>query len=127
MPRQFILAWTTGGKVSAYGPGSRFGIIHDVFGIPAADKNINVSTHGQNISFEYILKQNPDYLFVVDRDATIGQDGNAKSVIENDLVKKTNAYKNGHIVYLDPGYWYLSGGGLESVPEMMKEIQKAIE
>jgi len=113
--------------VSAYGPGSRFGIIHDVFGIPAADKNINVSTHGQNISFEYILKQNPDYLFVVDRDATIGQDGNAKSVIENDLVKKTNAYKNGHIVYLDPGYWYLSGGGLESVPEMMKEIQKAIE
>nr|WP_322786586.1 ABC transporter substrate-binding protein [Advenella kashmirensis] len=31
-----LIILTTGGKVSAYGPGSRFGILHDTFGIPAA-------------------------------------------------------------------------------------------
>lgn len=44
------------GKVSAYGSNSRFGIIHDVFGYKAADEKIEVSTHGQNITFEYILE-----------------------------------------------------------------------
>lgn len=122
-----LIVLTTGGKVNAFGPGSRFGIIHDVFGVPAADKHIKASIHGQNVSFEYIMKTNPDYLFVIDRDAAIGQGGNAKSIIENDLVKKTNAYKNKHIVYLDPGYWYLSGGGLVSVSEMVKEVRNAID
>ncbi|RJS60368.1 siderophore ABC transporter substrate-binding protein [Bacillus sp. PK3_68] len=117
------------GKVSAYGPGSRFGIIHDVFGVTPVDKNIEVSTHGQSISFEYIVEKNPDYLFVVDRGAVVAEGGgsSAKQVIENDLVKNTKAYKDGHIVYLDPGYWYLSGGGLESVSAMVKEVQSALK
>src|SRR5699024_2872845 len=34
-------------KISAYGPESRFGLIHDVFGVPATDEGIEVSTHGQ--------------------------------------------------------------------------------
>src|SRR5699024_10894585 len=68
----------TEGKISAYGPSSRFGVIHDVFGFKAADENIEVSTHGQNISFEYILETNPGILFVVDRDAAIGGDASVK-------------------------------------------------
>src|SRR5690606_17905572 len=35
------------GKVSAYGPNSRFGLIHDVFGIQPVDESIEDSTHGQ--------------------------------------------------------------------------------
>ncbi|WP_203248188.1 siderophore ABC transporter substrate-binding protein [Sporosarcina beigongshangi] len=114
------------GKVSAYGPSSRFGIIHDVFGFKAADENLEVSTHGQSISFEYILETNPDILFVIDRDAAVGGDASAKDSIENELVIKTNAYKDGKIIYLDPNYWYLSGGGLQSVKEMIKEIEEVL-
>jgi iron complex transport system substrate-binding protein len=115
------------GKVSAYGPKSRFGIIHDEFGLKAVDENIEVSTHGQSISFEYIVEKDPDYLFVVDRGAVVGGESSAKQTIENELVKKTKAYQNGHIIYLDPNYWYLSGGGLISVAEMIKEVDKAIQ
>ena len=114
------------GKISAYGPKSRFGLIHDVFGFKAADEKIEVSTHGQNITFEYILETNPDVLYVVDRDAAIGGDASAKDSIENDLVKKTNAYKNGKIIYLNADYWYLSGGGLLSIKEMIKEVEEGI-
>ena len=69
-------------------------LIHDVFGFKAADDKIESSTHGQNITFEYILETNPDVLFVIDRDAAIGGEASAKDSIENDLVKKTTAYEN---------------------------------
>lgn len=124
-----LIVLTNEGKLSAYGAGSRFGIIHDVFGFTPSDANIEVSTHGQSVSFEYVMEQNPDYLFVVDRSAVVAGNGEAspaKQVIENDLVKNTTAYKEGHIVYLDPNYWYLSGGGLESIQEMIKEVDASI-
>lgn len=118
------------GKISAYGSGSRFGIIHDVFGFAQADDKIEVSTHGQSVSYEYVADKNPDYLFVVDRDAAVKSDGSksgsAKDAVENDLVKNTNAFKNGKIIYLDPNYWYLSGGGLISVSEMLKEVEAVL-
>ncbi|MDN5708643.1 MAG: siderophore ABC transporter substrate-binding protein [Planococcus sp. (in: firmicutes)] len=113
------------GKVSAYGAASRFGIIHDVFGVKQADEGIEASTHGQSITYEYILDTNPDMMFVVDRNAAVGNDASAKDSLENELVQKTNAYQNDKIIYLDPDYWYLSGGGLQSISEMVNAIESA--
>ncbi|MFC0216170.1 siderophore ABC transporter substrate-binding protein [Paenibacillus chartarius] len=117
------------GAISAFGTGSRFGLIHDVLGVPAVDKSIQVTTHGQSISFEFIAEKNPDYLFVVDRNAVVAStaQANAKSLVENELVKKTKAAANGGIVYLDPSYWYSSGGGLVSVAAMIDEVAKALK
>ncbi|WP_438348705.1 siderophore ABC transporter substrate-binding protein [Paenibacillus sp. FA6] len=119
------------GKLSAYGAGSRFGIIHDVLGFAPVDATIKVSTHGDKITSEFIAEKNPDYLFVVDRDSAVATTGtesvSTKDTVENELVKNTDAFKNGHIVYLDPNYWYLSGGGLVSMVEMINEINAAIQ
>ncbi|MDA8352639.1 MAG: siderophore ABC transporter substrate-binding protein [Firmicutes bacterium] len=115
------------GKVSAYGEGSRFGLIHDVYGFKPVDKNIKASTHGQSVSFEYIVDKDPDYLFVIDRGAVVGSESSAKKVVENDLVKNTKAYKEDNVVYLDPNYWYLSGGGLVSTMEMAKEVEESLK
>jgi len=113
------------GKISAYGTSSRFGIIHDVFGFKPADEKIESSTHGQSITFEYILETNPGILFVIDRGAAIGGEASA-DMVENDLVMKTDAYKNEKIIYLNGEYWYLSGGGLKSMKEMIKEVEAAL-
>ncbi|WP_223637089.1 siderophore ABC transporter substrate-binding protein [Planococcus sp. 4-30] len=115
------------GKVSAYGAASRFGIIHDVFGVKQADEGIEASTHGQSVSFEYILETNPDIMFVVDRNAVVDSGTSAAESLENELVEKTNAYKNDKIIYLDPDFWYLSGGGLQSVAQMVTDIESAFE
>jgi len=114
-------------KISAYGPASRFGLIHDVFGVPASDEDIEVSTHGKNVSFEYVVEQDPDLLYVVDRSAAIGEGASAKQVVENSLMEDTKAMQNDDIIYLDPDYWYLSGGGLISVDEMVDEIETSLE
>ncbi|WP_243292516.1 siderophore ABC transporter substrate-binding protein [Bacillus sp. FJAT-47783] len=114
-------------KVSAFGPNSRFGIIHDVFGYKPTDEKIEKATHGQSISFEYILETNPDILFVIDRDAAFDEKASAKDAIENELVKKTNAFKNEKVFYLNGGPWYLSGGGLQSMKRMIEDVERGIE
>ena len=114
------------GAISAYGPSSRFGVIHDVFGYQPADEKIEKSTHGQTVSSEYVLETNPDILFVVDRDAAFDENASVKSSIENELVQKTNAFKNGKIIYLNGGPWYLSGGGLQSLKIMIEDAEAGI-
>ncbi|GAB2544442.1 ABC transporter substrate-binding protein [Gracilibacillus alcaliphilus] len=122
-----LIILTNDGNISAYGPGSRFGIIHDVLGVKSADEKIEVSTHGQNVSFEYIADTNPDYLFVIDRNVTVGGEASAQETLNNDLVQGTNAAQNDKIVYLDANYWYVSGGGLVSVAEMANDIKEAVQ
>ena len=121
-----LVVLTNEGNISAYGTGSRFGIIHDVFGFVPVDPNIEVSTHGMSVTFEYIVEKDPDYLFVVDRNAVVAAEGAAPAtaLMENELVKNTKAFQNGNIIYLDPSFWYVSGGGLVSVPEMVKEVKE---
>ncbi|KEK11298.1 ferrichrome ABC transporter substrate-binding protein [Lysinibacillus sphaericus] len=115
------------GALSAYGSGSRFGVIHDVFGVKAADEKVKVGTHGDNVSFEYVRETNPDILFVVDRDAVVNENGESgtKAAIENEIVSATNAVKNGKVFYLDPEVWYLSGGGLQSETLKVEDVLKA--
>lgn len=122
-----LVVLSNGGKVSAFGPGSRFGMVHEVFGVKPADENVEVAQHGQNVSFEYIVDLDPDYLFVIDRDAVVNDQPMAQETIENKLMENTTAYQEDQIVYLDPNYWYLSGGGIISVSEMIGAVSEAIE
>ena len=59
----------------------------------AADSSIKEKgNHGQPVTFEYIKKTNPDWLFVLDRSAAIGEEGKAaKDVLDNPLVAETTA------------------------------------
>lgn len=124
-----LVLLTSGGKLSAYGPGSRFGMLHDVFGVkPAADK-LTVARHGQVVSFEYLLKTNPDWLFVIDRDVAIGQDGKtAQQLLDNPLVRATKAWRNKHVVYLNAANWYiLANAGAGALKANIQQLSDAFE
>lgn len=110
------------GRFSAYGKGSRFGMIHDVLGVKEAVENLEVTRHGQAVSNEFIQEVNPDYLYIIDRTAVVDREETNKEAIENRLIQQTNAYKNGKIIYLDAEIWYLSGGGITSINKMIDEI-----
>lgn len=122
-----LILLTNDKSISAYGSGSRFGIIHDVLEVKRADETIEVSTHGQKVNYEYISQVNPDMLFVVDRTKITGTGDDALTVLDNDLVKKTNAYLNNKIFLLDAEMWYLSAGGVKSLGVMLDEIHSAFK
>ena len=112
--------------MSAFGSGSRFGMVHDALGLVQADPGIKVGRHGQLVNFEYIAELNPDLILVIDRSAAIGKSIKNTRVLDNALVGKTNAAKNNRIIKLDPECWYLSGGGIISVKKMISEVEEAI-
>lgn len=114
-----LVVMVNGNKLSAYGDKSRYGFIHTVLDIPMADDQIADARHGQPISFEYIQKTNPDWLFVVDRSAAIGEDGaGAKAVLDNPLVAQTNAWSKNQVVYLSPDSYLAFGGYYQWIQDL---------
>lgn len=126
LDKKALILLTNDGNLSVYGKGSRYGIIHDLLGVKAADETILVSTHGQEASFEYILEVNPDILFVIDRTQVTGGNDGSK-ILDNEIVNQTTAAKEGKIINLSSDIWYLSGGGIQSVDAMMNDVLEGIE
>ncbi|WP_286960834.1 MULTISPECIES: siderophore ABC transporter substrate-binding protein [Arsenicicoccus] len=118
-----LILMTSGGKVSAFGPQSRFGLIHTALGVKPTAAKMTEDRHGMAASFEYIKAANPGHLFVVDRDAAIGESGKAaKEVLDNALVKATPAGAGNKITYLDGQRWYVTGTGLDNLSAMVDEV-----
>lgn len=121
---------TNAGEISLHGVKSRWAPIFDVFGFePAGDQKADDGHKGDKISFETVKELNPDWLFVVDRDAAVGTTeagATAAQVLDNDLVKATNAAKNDRIVYLSPERWYIVMTGASNFPTMLDEVNQAI-
>jgi iron complex transport system substrate-binding protein len=122
-----LVVLTSGGEITAFGPGSRFGWIHDELGVTPAVADVEAATHGDPVSNEFILQTNPDRLFVIDRDAATGEGGTtAKQILDNEVIHGTNAWKNKKIVYLDPVPFYVVMSGLTAVDEMVDQIKDGL-
>jgi iron complex transport system substrate-binding protein len=122
-----LIVLTSGGEVTAYGAGSRFGIIHDVLGVPTAAAVKVDGSHGEAISFEYIKQANPDILYVINRDTAVGTDGSAANpILDNELVQSTTAAKNNKVINLDPAGWYIVGYGLNNVKAMVDAVAASV-
>lgn len=123
-----LILVTNGGKLGAYGPTSRVGWIHTELGFAPVEENIDDRFHGGDvISFEYILERNPDWIFVIDRDAGVESAGEgAKAVLDNALMAQTSAVQNGRLVHLDPYAAYIAFGGYTANATLLDQISAAL-
>lgn len=123
-----IVGLVTSGSFNVLGNDGRCSIIGREVGYEniGVDAEIDTSTHGNEASFEFIVEKDPEYIFVLDRDAAIQTEGAqlAQEVMENDLVKGTQAYQNGNIVYLaHPAVWYTAEGGITALDLMLQDLE----
>lgn len=117
-------------KTSVFGPGSRFGIIYDVFGFTPNDAVKDLSAKDRHpIKLEDIARADPDWLFVIDRNAATGRAGKpAREMLENPVIRDSRAAKNNRIVYVDPYNWYIMGSaGLTSMQQNIEQISAALD
>ena len=126
-----IVGLCTSGGFNVLGNDGRCSIIGVEIGFEnvGVDANIDTSTHGNEASFEFIVDKNPEYIFVMDRDAAIATEGAqlAQEILENELVMGTDAYQNGHIVYLaHPAVWYTAEGGITALDLMLSDLESAL-
>lgn len=120
---------TTGGEVTAYSVNSRFDFLFSEFGFEAATAELGdtENRHGESVSFEFIRDTDPDHIFVIDRDAAIGEEGKAaQEILDNPLVDATNAAANDGITYVDPTAWYISPGGLTALNTILDDVEASL-
>lgn len=122
-----IVLVTNAGKLGVYGPQSRVSWLFTEAGFKPVLSDIDDRFHGgDSVSFEFILESNPDWLFVIDRDAGIGKGGAAQKLLDNELVRETTAWKRGQVVYLDPMDAYTVMHGYRSVMNLADEVMRAL-
>ena len=124
-----IVGLCTSGSFNILGSDGRCSIISVEIGFDNLGDGDVTATHGNESSFELVVELDPDYMFVLDRDAAIGTDGAqlAKEIVENELVMDTNVYKDGHIVYLaNPTVWYTAEGGITALDIMLGDLEGAL-
>lgn len=126
-----IVGMCTSGSFNVMGNDGRCSIIGREIGFEnvGVDANIDTATHGNEASFEFVVKQNPQYIFVLDRDAAINVEGAqlARDIMENELVMGLDAYQEGHVVYLaNPAVWYTAEGGVTALDIMLSDIESAL-
>lgn len=93
---------------------------------------IDKAAHGEEASWETIINLNPEYMFILDRSTATGaaDEGvlGAREVIENDLIKELDCYKNGNIIYFieHANVWYTSTGGVQALDTMLSDLEGAL-
>ena len=98
-----IMGLCTSGGFNVLGNDGRCSIIGMEIGFEnvGVDASIDTSTHGNEASFEFI--------------------------VENELVMGTDAYQNGHIVYLaHPTVWYTAEGGVTALNLMLEDLESTL-
>lgn len=124
-----IVGLSTSGSFNILGNDGRCSIIGNEIGFENLGDGDTTSTHGNETSFEFVSELNPDYIFVMDRDAAINTEGAqlAQEIVENELVMGTDAYKNGHIIYLEhPAVWYTAEGGIQALNIMLTDLESTL-
>jgi iron complex transport system substrate-binding protein len=120
---------TNAGELGVYGPDSRVSWVYNELGMPSALDSVNDGDHGGDaVSFEFLLEINPDWVFVVDRDAGTGENaGAAAALLDNELFNQTTAAQEGQVVYLDPQAAYITMHGYQGLMLMLDEVLEAFD
>ena len=124
-----IVGLCTSGSFNILGSDGRCSIISVEIGFDNLGDGDVTATHGNESSFELVVELDPDYMFVLDRDAAIATEGAqlAQEIVENELVMDTDVYKNGNIVYLaNPTVWYTAEGGITALDIMLQDLESAL-
>jgi len=75
------------------------------------------------VKAETLAEMAPDTLLVVDRSAAVGAEPLKPEILEAAMA---DAGADTDVVVLNPGLWYLSGGGLQSVRLQVDEVVNAV-
>lgn len=123
-----VIGIVTNGGFNTLGDGSRGSFITKEVGFENLAADVD-STHGNEASLELLVELDPDYLFVIDRDSALAAEGAqlAEQILDNELVHKTKAYREGRIIYLDPAAWYLTEGGARAMGIIMSDVEGALQ
>lgn len=127
-PERALIVLHNNGAFSSFGAQSRYGFVYSTLGVKQASAAVEAGLHGQPVSSEFIQQANPDILYVVDRTAVMERKAVLKPEdVANPLLRQTNAWKKGRVVFVDADAWYTTGASPTSLHIVMKDVLKGYQ
>ena len=133
--KNVLLGMYNSNALGLMGTGSQLNMIANELGANNLSESVGEvekATHGEEASWETIITLNPEYMFILDRCTATGASDEgvmgAREVIENELIKELDVYKNGKIVYFieHANVWYTSTGGVQALDTMLGDLEGAL-
>ncbi|MGX9700127.1 siderophore ABC transporter substrate-binding protein [Janthinobacterium lividum] len=127
-PEKALIVLHNNGAFSAFGVRSRYGFVFDALGVQPASTAVEAGLHGQPISSEFIQQANPDIIYVVDRTAVMEhRPVMTPEQMANPLLRQTNAWKNGRVVFVDADAWYITAASVTSLKRVIDDVLKGYQ
>ncbi|MGC5698977.1 siderophore ABC transporter substrate-binding protein [Pseudomonas sp. NFXW11] len=124
-PEKALVVLHNNGAFSSFGVQSRYGFIFNALGVKPASPIAETGLHGQPISSEFIQQANPDILYVVDRTAVMERRPVLDAQrLDNPLLRQTNAWKNGRVIFVDAQAWYVTGASPTALKLIIDDVLK---
>jgi len=134
-----VMLMANAGRVGVYGAGARPHWLYRDIGFHAVNVVIPPNPNPQDrqaaaaasaAAFADAMQKNPDWIFVLDRSAAIGQgtaeNAAARVLGEDERVRQTNAWKNQQVVYLLPQEAYIVSSGYQALTRLMDQVHQAV-
>ena len=95
--------------------------------IAATDLVIATVNNGHMIEMQKLSKffeqANPDIIYVVDRTAVMEhRPVMTAEQMANPLLRQTNAWKNGRVVFVDADAWYITAASVTSLKRVIDDV-----
>ena len=127
-PEKALVVLHNNGAFSSFGVQSRYGFIFNALGVKSASPMAEAGLHGQPVSSEFIQQANPDIIYVVDRTAVMERRPvmDAQSM-GNPLLRQTNAWKTGRVIFVNAQAWYVTGASPTSLKLVIDDVLKGYQ
>ncbi|MBS7458802.1 ABC transporter substrate-binding protein [Coralloluteibacterium stylophorae] len=141
-----LVLFAVGDRAIAHAPGERFGIVHEVLGVPsvlptttaaasegvrpeAGSPEARAQAADRAAALEAALAADPDWLFVIDRDAATGDPERPASerLADHPAVSASRAWRSGRVLHLDAPAWYLATGGIGTLTRTADAFTAALD
>ncbi len=123
-----MIGLATEGQVTVLGDEGRCSIIPRDMGFTNVKNDSDVN-HGEEASYETFLEEDPEWIFIIDKDLAVAAEGAslAQDLMDNEVIHQTQAHINDQIVYLTPGnIWYQNDGAITGLDQMIACIEEAV-
>ena len=108
--------------------GDHISLLYNNLGFREIDETFTPEKRGSQITFEYLVEKNPDYIFAINRSATSSENPvDPAEIIANELIKDIDAVKNENFVVLDLYDWYMANGGLTSTSKALDQMEEFLK
>ena len=134
--KQVLLGMYNGNALGLMDSDAQFNIIANELGAVNLGETIggeDKASHGEEASWETIIRLDPEYLFILDRNTAVGAAEESlpgvREVVENDLIRELDVYQDGKIIYIidHANIWYTATGGVQALDVMLADLENALK